>query len=142
MRRIYFAAVVGILSLFSIAWWKNNFSYSFKPVRWRVLKSVADVVLVVLSALFMPAILVGWTTMWLTRGIQRRGIQVTLAVVLGIVFSTISGVFLEIMCLLGIFSVDLVTGQQGIYGWWKAGPPAEFLAGWGPKQDQEFEGMV
>lgn len=120
---------LGVAGLFAIAWWKNAKSYSWKSIDWRIGKSTVDVFLVVLAALFAPALLVGWTVMWLTRGVRRRGIQVTLAVILGIIFSSISGVALEVLCVLGIFGVDLLTGKQGLYGWWKETIPSDFLPG-------------
>lgn len=127
MRRIYAAAFVGIAALFGLAYWKNSVSYSFKPVKWQVGKSTIDVSIVVLAALYLPALLVGWTVMWLTRPINRRGIQVTLSILFGVLFQTIGGVALEVLCILGILAVDLITGSQGIYGWWKQRIPDTFL---------------
>lgn len=127
MKKIYIAMTVGVVALFGLACWKNWKSYPFKSRNWRLGKSAIDCILVMLSALYLPAVLVGWTVMWLTRSIQRRGIQITLAVILGILFSSIGGVALEILCVIGIFAVDILTGTQGIYGWWKNGPPEAFL---------------
>lgn len=127
MKKLYAAMTIGVLALFGLAYWKNTFSYSFKSINWRLGKSAIDCILVVLSALYLPALLVGWVVMWLTRPIQRRGIQITLAVILGIIFSSVGGVALEVLCVLSIFAVDLLTGKQGCYGWWTDGPPANFM---------------
>lgn len=127
VKRFYLAVGAGILALFGLAYWKNNISYRHKRVRWRIGKSVVDCSLVVLSAVYLPALLVSWSVMWLTRPLKQRGVQMTIAVILGVVFGTISGVALEILCLLGIVSVDLVTGEQGLYGWWRNGPPNSFM---------------
>lgn len=139
MKKLYAAACVGILALYGLAFWKNTKSYSFKTTNWRLGKSAIDCILVVLSALYLPALLVGWVVMWLTRGFQRRGVQITLAVMLGIIFSSIGGVALEVLCVLAIFAVDLLTGSQGIYGWWKTGPPEHFMSNLKEKDyDYEF----
>lgn len=128
MKKLYIAIVVGVAALFGLAYWKNTFSYGFKTRKWRFGKSAIDCLLVVLSALYLPALLVGWTVMWLTRPIQRRGIQITLSIVAGIVFASIGGVALEVLCILGIFAVDLLTGHNGIYGWYKQQIPEDFMS--------------
>ena len=127
MKRLYIAAAAGIALLLSLAYWKNSFSYKSKPRNWRIGKSIIDCVLVVLSALYLPALLVGWCVMWLTRPIRRRGIQITLAVIVGIALASIGGVALEILCILGIFAVDLLTGKQGLHGWYHQHIPDTFL---------------
>ncbi len=127
MKKLYAAMVLGVMALYGLAFWKNSKSYIYKSRNWRLGKSAIDCSLVITAALYLPALLVGWTVMWLARPIQRRGIQVTLAIVLGILLSSIGGIALEVLCVLGIFAVDLLTGYQGVYGWWKLGPPEEFL---------------
>ena len=128
MKRLYIAAVVGVAALFGLAYWKNTFSYGFKTRKWRLGKSVVDCSLVVLAALYLPALLVGWTVMWLTSIIRRPGIRVTLSILAGIVFASIGGVALEVLCVLGILAVDLLTGHNGVYGWWKQQIPEDFLS--------------
>lgn len=128
MKKLYLAALAGITALLGLAWWKNSKSYSFKSKQWRLVKSAIDTALVVSAAIWLPALLVGWVVMWLTRPLNRRGVQITVAVILGIVFSSIGGVALEVLCVLAIFAVDLLTGTQGVYGWWKVGPPDTFMS--------------
>lgn len=127
MKRLYIAMCLGVAALLALAYWKNAKSYSWKPASWRIVKSTADTTLVIVTAMCAPALLIGWTTLWLTRGVKRRGIQVTLAIVFGILFGSISGIALEVLCVLGIFSVDLLTGSQGLYGWWNKPIPDDFL---------------
>lgn len=129
MKRIYLAVIVGMLGLYSLTFWKNSRSYSFKSRNWCVVKSLVDSSLVMLAAFYLPALLVGWTVMWLTRGITRRSVQITASIILGIIFSTISGFALEILCVTSIFGIDLLTGKQGLYGWWTEGPPNDFMPG-------------
>lgn len=127
MKKLYTAIVVGTAALYCLAFWKNSKSYTHKSRNWRLGKSAIDCSLVITAALYLPALLVGWSVMWLARPIKRRGIQVSLAIILGILLSSIGGIALEVLCVLGIFAVDLLTGYQGVYGWWKLGPPEKFL---------------
>jgi predicted membrane channel-forming protein YqfA (hemolysin III family) len=127
MKRLYLATVLGVLALLSLSYFKNTFSYKSKTLKWRVGKSIIDCSLILLAAAYLPALLVGWTVGWLTRFVRSRGIQVTLAILLGIAFDSITGIALELVCILAVWSVDLLTGSQGIYGWWKNGPPDNFM---------------
>lgn len=129
MKKVWFARTAGLLALLGLSYWKNSYSYkSYKSTRWCVGKSVIDWALVVLSALFCPALLVGWSVAWITRPVQSRGIQITLAVISGIALSSIGGTALEALCVLGVFSVDLLTGFNGLYGWYKKPIPESFMS--------------
>lgn len=132
MKKLYIFGAIGGALLYSLAFWKNAKSYSWKPLRWRLGKSAIDTALVLLAAFYMPALLVVWAVTWMTRNVARRSIQITFAVILGTIFSAVGGVALEALCILGIFSVDLLTGAQGIYGWWTKPIPKEFLPGFDP----------
>lgn len=130
MKRLYLAAIAGTSALFGLAYLKNTYSYKSKSLNWRLGKSLADTALVVLTAYKLPAMLVAWLVMWITRPLKRRGIQVTLSIIFGIIFHSIGGYVLEVLCILSIVAVDLVTGSNGIYGWWKNGPPPTFMPNW------------
>jgi hypothetical protein len=128
MKKLWAARVAGLLALLGLSYWKNRFSYrKHRSNKWVVGKSIVDWVVVVLSAMYCPALLVGWTVGWITRPITSRGIQITLAILSGIALSSIGGVALEVLCVLAICSVDLLTGAKGVYGWWKLGPPDNFM---------------
>lgn len=127
MRRLQVVMGLAVAALLGLVFWKNTYSYSFKTIKWRLAKSLADTTLIVLAAIYTPAMLVVWNVMWLTRFISRRGIQVTLSVILGIILGSVGGIFLELLAVLAVFSVDLLTGSQGIYGWWRQAIPDTFL---------------
>lgn len=130
MKKLYVAQAIGVILLFTLCLWKNGISYKLKPTRWRVWKSLADTTVICLSALLFPPLLVGWAVLWLTRGLRTRALQVSLAIALGITFGVVSGVALEVLCLLSVFSVDLLTGAQGLYGWITKPIPDDFLPSW------------
>lgn len=127
MRKLYAVSIAGVVALLGLTWLKNTYSYGLKSIKWRMGKTVIDASLIILAALYFPALLVSWIVMWLSAPIQRRGIQVTLAVLLGIAFSSIGGVALEVLCVLAIFAVDLLTGNRGFYGWYKQPIPDNFI---------------
>lgn len=129
MKKLYIFGSIGAVLLYALAFWKNSKSYSWKSVQWRSGKSAIDTALVLLAVFYMPALLVAWAVIWVTRGITRRSLQITSAVALGVAFSAVGGVALEVLCILGIFSVDLLTGAQGIYGWWTKPIPTDFIPG-------------
>lgn len=128
MKRVYLFAVAGLFTLMGLGYWLNGLRYPNKSVNWRVGKSALDVLLVATVALYLPALLIAWVVMWLTRPFKSKGLQVTSSVIFGIIFGSISGVALEVICVAGIFAVDLLTGDQGIYGWWSKGPPPSFMS--------------
>ena len=127
MKKLYITGAIGGILLYALAFWKNSKSYSWKSAQWRWGKSAIDTALVLLAAFYMPALLVAWAVVWLTRSITQRSMQITSAIVLGIAFSAVGGVALEVLCVVGIFSVDLLTGAQGVYGWWRKPIPETFL---------------
>jgi hypothetical protein len=135
MKKVYIMGALGSVLLYALAFWKNSKSYSWKSAQWRWTKSGIDTALVLLAAFYMPALLVAWAVIWVTRSINRRSLQITAAVILGIAFSAVGGVALEVLCILGIFSVDLLTGAQGIYGWWTKPVPKEFLPSLGVRNE-------
>jgi hypothetical protein len=128
MKRLYILGTIGAVILYGLAFWKNAKSYSWQPLQWRCIKSAADTTLVLLAAFYMPGLLIAWTVIWVVRGIKSPGMKTTFAVLIGVLLGSISGVALEILCILGICSVDLLTGQAGIYGWWTQPIPQDFMS--------------
>lgn len=127
MKKLYALQAVGVAMLLGLCWWKNKISYRRQSKTWRLVKTSVDCGLIVSCALYLSSMLVAWAVLLLTRGIRSNGIRVTASVIFGIAFGAISGIALEILCALSILSVDLVTGEQGIWGKWQTGPPNTFL---------------
>lgn len=128
MKKLYALQAVGVAVLLGLCWWKNSFSYPLQSKKWIALKSLLDGSLIITCALYLPAMLVAWAVLLLTRTIKGDGLRVTASVLIGIFFGTISGLALEVLCAFSVISVDLVTGAQGAWGRWRQGPPNTFMA--------------
>jgi hypothetical protein len=113
----FWAAAIGVLGL--LLYWKNAYTYSHQSLMWKVGKSFADLVVIILAAARLPALLVAWCILWLTRPIKtpvwRTTVAVVIGTILGVLASTTVGA-MEIIVLLSVFAVDLVTGKQGFLG--------------------------
>jgi hypothetical protein len=104
----------------ALLFWKNSFTYPLYSTKWRVGKSLADLVLILFAAVRLPALLIAWCVLWATRPIRSPGLRTTAAVIigatLGLLASATVGV-MEIVVLLSVFAIDLVTGKQGFIGY-------------------------
>ena len=103
-------------ALFGIVLWKNCVSYRERSWKFKILKSFGDWSLISLLAWKLPALLVAWAVNWVTFPITDRNTRVTLSVFAGIAFSTLHTSILELLALLSVFSVDIITGNNGFIG--------------------------
>jgi hypothetical protein len=86
-------------ALLGLAFWKNSRSYPLKSPLWRLGKAVIDTGLVVLMVI------------WLTSPFKNKIIQVSPAFVSVLAITHLAGVVFEAVAVLGVFAVDLLTGQ-------------------------------
>jgi uncharacterized membrane protein len=107
--RLFWAAMVA--ALLGVAFWKNSRSYPHKSPLWRLGKAVIDTGLVVLMVLYAPALLLAYVVMWLCSPFRNRVIQVTTAFASILAVTHLAGVVFEAVAVLGVFAVDLLTGQ-------------------------------
>jgi len=107
--RLFWAALVA--ALLGLAFWKNSQSYPGKSRLWRLGKAVIDTGLVVLMVTYAPALLLIYVVMWLTSPFRNRITQVTTAFASVLIISHLAGVVFEAVAVLGVFGVDLLTGQ-------------------------------
>ena len=106
--RIFWASAIAALAGFSF--WKNTKSYGHKPCTWRLSKSLIDTALVVAMAVWVPALMVIYIVKWLTSPFKNRILQATASFAAVLVTGYLA-LTAEILVLMGIFAVDLVTGQ-------------------------------
>ena len=107
--RLFWAA--SMAALLGVAFWKNSRSYPHKSPVWRLGKAVIDTGLVVLMVLYAPALLLAYVVMWLCSPFRNRVIQVTTAFASILAVTHLAGVVFEAVAVLGVFAVDLLTGQ-------------------------------
>jgi uncharacterized membrane protein len=98
-------------ALLGLAFWKNSRSYPRKSPLWRFGKAVIDTGLVVLMVIYAPALLLAYVVIWLTSPFRNKIIQVTTAFASILAITHLAGVVFEAVAVLGVFAVDLLTGQ-------------------------------
>ena len=104
---IYWAALVSCL--LGVLYTKNKKMYSDKPRQWYIGKSLIECVLLVIAAAFMPAILVVYASMMITKNIQRPAFRIGVGFVVGTVLMMTMGWILELLVLVGAFAINLVS---------------------------------
>ena len=107
--KLFWAACIATLC--ALAFWKNSKSYPRKSRLWRLGKSAIDTELVLLLVLYAPALLLMYVVIWLTSPFRNKIIQVSAASASILAITHLAGVVFEAVAVLGVFAVDLLTGQ-------------------------------
>ena len=107
--KLFWAACIAALC--GLAFWKNSQSYPRKSPLWRLGKSVIDTGLVLLMVLHAPALLLMYVVIWLTSPFKNRIMQSTAAFASILAVSHLAGIVFEAVAVLGVFAMDLLTGQ-------------------------------
>ena len=107
--RLLWAALLA--ALLGLAFWKNSRSYPHKSRIWRLGKAVIDVGLVLLMVVYAPALLLMYVVLWLTSPFRTRVVQLGAGFAAALAVTHIAGVVVEAVVIVGIFAIDLVTGQ-------------------------------
>jgi len=98
-------------ALLGLAFWKNSQSYPHKSPLWRLGKALIDTGLVILLAIYAPALLLMYVVIWLTSPFKNKVLQVSAGFGVALAVTHIAGVLFEAIAIAGIFAIDLVTGQ-------------------------------
>ena len=107
--RLFWTALMA--ALLGLAFWKNSRSYPHKSPLWRLGKAVIDAGLVVLMVIYAPALLLMYVVIWLTSPFRTKIIQVSAAFASILATTHLAGVVFEAVAVLGVFDVDLLSGQ-------------------------------
>jgi hypothetical protein len=107
--RLFWAACIATLC--SLAFWENSKSYPRKSRLWRLGKSAVDTGLVLLMVLYAPALLLMYVVIWLTSLFKNKILQSTAAFASILAVSHLAGIVFEAVAVLGVFAVDLLSGQ-------------------------------
>lgn len=100
--------------------WRNKRCYQ-RRWQWTLTKSLCEVLVLFLTATMMPALLIVWLVVWITGPIKRPWVKTLVGVLGGIGFGFLSSFALEVLVFLGLFAVDLKTGESegGYLNCWK-----------------------
>jgi hypothetical protein len=98
-------------ALLGLAFWKNCRSYAHKSRLWRFGQAAIDTGLVVMMVIYAPALLLMYVVIWLTNPFRNKIIQVSTAFISILAIIHLAGVFFEAVAVLGVFAVDLLTGE-------------------------------
>jgi len=107
--KLFWAACIATLC--ALAFWKNSKSYPAKSRLWRLGKSAIDTGLVLLLVLYAPALLLIYVVTWLTTPFKNKIMQATAAFASILAVTHLAGIVFEAVAVLGVFAVDLLTGQ-------------------------------
>ncbi len=107
--RLFWAALMP--ALLGLAFWKNSRSYPHKSPLWRLGKAVIDTGLLVLMIIYAPALLLAYVVIWLSSPFRNKIMQVSAAFASILTVTHLAGVVFEVVAVLGVFAVELLTGQ-------------------------------
>ncbi len=108
MKRIlYWIGLIGCL--FGLLYWKNRRGYVDKTRRWYFSKSFIECGMLVLAAIFMPAIIVAYAAMWITSFFKRPSLRIGIGFAVSTILFMSIGWALEVLVIVGVFAIDLIS---------------------------------
>lgn len=111
---LYWATL--ITALLGVLWYKNRHFYPKQTKKWNAGKSLIECGLLVLAAAFMPLILTAYGGYWVTKRIARPGYRIAVGFCTGILMMLMITNFLELVVLIGVFAIEILTGEDGFLG--------------------------
>jgi hypothetical protein len=103
-----------IASIFGL--WSNNKRYQYRSRIWILVKSIVDVTIVTTLAFRLPMLLGTYVMIWLTRPLKQRPVlRATVGAVFGVLISFFSVVAMEVIVVVGVLSIDVLTGAAWHY---------------------------
>jgi hypothetical protein len=103
---------VALATLGGLLFWRNKRKYARKSVPWLLGKSAVELLILGLTAAFSPALLIVWLVTWVTRPIETPWLRTVIGVLTGVTFGFLSNVAVEVLLILGVFSIDMKTGSH------------------------------
>ena len=115
----YWAGLAG--AMLAVNFWRNRRKYRGESELWVAGKSVVDTSLVCLLAIFCPPLLIAYSVLWLVQFVSDNPLwKTTFSVIAGISLAAIGGWLLEAVLIVGLFSIDVVTGRF-LHHWRRTG---------------------
>ena len=98
---------------------RNVIKYKKEKISWKLGKSFLDTLVIVISALFIPSFLISLDAVWIGSFFENRWIKLLVSLFCGILLGVFGTYAMELIVLMGIFSVDSKTGPvEGIIKRW------------------------
>ncbi len=110
LRLLFWIVLSACIS--GLLFWRNAKIYPFRSRSWRAAKSACEVAVLVLSVLCLPAVLITWCCIWLTRPIRTPWINATGGAVVGVILSAAALYSMELLLIFGALSIDDITGER------------------------------
>lgn len=111
LRLLFWIVLSACIS--GLLFWRNAKIYPFRSVAWRAAKSASEIAVLLLSALRLPVVLIAWCCIWLTRPIRTPWIKATVGAIVGVILSAAALYSMELLLILGVLSIDDITGERG-----------------------------
>ena len=107
--RIYWVGLIA--ALLGLLWFKNKKYYPDKGWRWTGGKSILECLGLVVSAIYMPALIVAYASIWLTRNIKHQYIKLAASVIVSIPLMLMGNLLLEGLIIIGAFAIELLSSD-------------------------------
>jgi len=105
--RLYWIALAS--ALFGVLFWKNSRFYLNKTRRFQIGKSFIEWIMLVLASIWAAPLLSIYGAMYLTKWIKKPAIKTGATFGISILLMLLLNGFLELMLLLGVFSIELLS---------------------------------
>lgn len=104
---LYWTALVSML--LAVLYIKNKKMYIQHDKTWYISKTVIECIMLILAAAFLPALLVIYTSVYITRKIKRPAFKIGAGFAVGVLLMPILTWALELVVLAAAFSVNLIS---------------------------------
>lgn len=108
--RAYWAALIA--ALFGVVLFKNYRYYKDRSNSFKLSKTAAETGLLASAAAWMPGLLIVYGSAWATKPLERRPyLRMGIAAVASVVLMVTTTYVLELTVLIGVFAIELLTGD-------------------------------
>jgi hypothetical protein len=90
-----------------ILYWRNIKKYKKRSKYWNFCKAISETFVLFLTAIFIPGLLIGWCITWIISPIKKIRLKIIFGIVISILLNCISTIAVELLIIIGIFSIDL-----------------------------------
>lgn len=107
--KIYWSILIG--GLLALLVYKNWRQFRDKSKQWIITKSGLEFAGILAAAIYLPALLIAYVSIWITQPIKYMSVRIGISVIVGVILTLMSGFVLEGLVVLSVFAVELVSGD-------------------------------